>query len=128
MTPNRPYLIRAFYEWIVDNGLTPYVLVNATLEGVIVPEKYIKDGQIVLNVSPQAVEDLHMTNEIVHFDARFSGTLMHVVVPVFSVVAIYAHENARGMVFTEEEEGGGDDTPPPPETKQKTKPKLTVVK
>ena len=125
MSPSRPYLIRALYEWILDNGMTPYVLVDVADERVVVPTQYVEDGRIVLNVNPSAVQNLQLGNELIELDARFSGQPMHVVVPVMSVMAIYARENGKGMVFTEED--GGGDEPPPPEKEEK-RPTLRVVK
>ena len=126
MTPSRPYLIRSLYEWILDNGMTPYVLVDVESEEVVVPTQYVEDGRIVLNVNPAAVQNLQLGNELIELDARFSGQPMHVSVPVMSVIAIYARENGKGMVFTEED-GGGDDTPPP-EKEETKRPTLRVVK
>jgi len=135
MTPLRPYLIRAIYEWIVDNGLTPYVLVDAERDDVLVPRQYVQDGRIVLNLSPNAVVGLEMDNEAVSFQARFSGTPMQVYLPVRAILAIYARETGKGMVFDEEMDG--DETPPPsgpskpreekPKAKSK-RPALRVVK
>ena len=126
MTPSRPYLIRAMHEWIVDNGLTPYLLVDAEVDGVQVPRESVRDGKIVLNISPQAVHGLVMCNESIEFSARFSGVPMTVSVPVQAALAIYARENGRGMVFTEE------DAPPPdkggPEPDAPKRPSLKVVK
>ncbi|MES1987003.1 MAG: ClpXP protease specificity-enhancing factor, partial [Pseudomonadota bacterium] len=96
MTSNKPYLIRALYEWVLDNNLTPHVVVDATLEGVVVPVKYIEDGKIVLNISPMAVKDLEMLNEGVFFSARFGGVAMSIAVPTYAVIAVYAQENGRG--------------------------------
>ncbi len=127
MTPSRPYLIRALYEWILDNGMTPYVLVDVTSDEVIVPQQYVENGRIVLNVNPSAVQNLQLGNELLELDARFSGQPMHVSVPVMSVMAIYARENGKGMVFTEED-GGGDTPPPPPEKEETKRPALRVVK
>ena len=126
MSPSRPYLIRALYDWILDNGLTPYILVDVADERVVVPTQYVENGRIVLNVNPSAVQNLQLGNELIELDARFSGQPMHVVVPVMSVIAIYARENGKGMVFTEED-GGGDDTPPP-EKEESKRPALRVVK
>jgi len=131
MTSSRSYLLRAIYDWIVDNGLTPYLLVNATLENVLVPTEYVADGKIILNVAPGAVQGLEILNDEVHFSARFSGNAMLVCVPMQAAMAIYAKENGRGMVFTEE-----DETPPDPNddtraNEEKSKPKqptLRVVK
>ncbi len=129
MTPSRPYLIRALYEWIVDNGLTPYVLINAEYPEVVVPGQYVENGKIVLNINPSAVQNLLLSNQSLELDARFSGSPMHVYVPIMAVLAIYARENGKGMVFNEEEYDG--DEPPPSggddETKNK-KPQLRVVK
>lgn len=125
MTPSRPYLIRALYEWILDNGMTPYLLVDVNSEQVVVPQQYVENGRIVLNVNPSAVQNLQLANELIELDARFSGQPMHVSVPVMSVMAIYARENGKGMVFTEED-GGGDE--PPPEKEETKRPTLRVVK
>ena len=127
MTPSRPYLIRALYEWILDNGMTPYVLVDVENDEVIVPQQYVENGRIVLNVNPSAVQNLQLGNELLELDARFSGQPMHVSVPVMSVMAIYARENGKGMVFTEEGDGG-DEPPPPPEKEEVKRPALRVVK
>jgi len=104
MTSTKPYLLRAFYEWILDNSLTPYIVVNANVSGVRVPEKYVEEGKIVLNISPTAVQKLSLDNDVVEFYARFSGVSMHIVAPPRSIMAVYAKENGRGMVFTDEEE------------------------
>ena len=130
MTPSRPYIMRALYEWIVDNSCTPYVLVDATLDNVLVPEQYVKDGQIVLNISPTAVMDLNMSNDAVAFNGRFGGVATDIYVPVNAVIGIYARENGQGMVFEPEEET--DPTPPddePPEpNKPEGRPSLKIVK
>jgi len=112
MTLLKPYLLRAVYSWIDDNHCTPYLLVNAELEGVYVPTQFVEDGRIILNVSPRAVHGLHLGDAQVNFTARFSGKPMTVELPMRAILAIYARENGRGMVFDPEEEG--DDTPPPP--------------
>ena len=128
MTSSRPYLLRALFEWIVDNQLTPHILVNATREGVIVPKQYIEEGRIVLNISTHATHELQLQNDAVSFHARFAGKDTAVYVPMAAIMAIYARENGQGMMFADEDEGDGDDTPPDgtgPETK---KPTLTVVK
>ncbi|WP_455206610.1 ClpXP protease specificity-enhancing factor [Kaarinaea lacus] len=110
MTSSRPYLLKAIYDWVVDNGLTPYLLVNANMENVIVPTEYVSNGKIILNVAPAAVNDLAIGNSEVHFNARFSGNPMYVCVPISAAMAIYAKENGRGMVFTDD-----DDLPPGPD-------------
>ncbi|MFQ5469764.1 MAG: ClpXP protease specificity-enhancing factor [Gammaproteobacteria bacterium] len=126
MTPSRPYLIRAIHEWIVDNDLTPYILVNANFSGAIIPEEFVESGKIILNVSYKAVRDLQMDNDWIQFNARFSGRAMNVSIPTAAVLAIYAKENGQGMVL-EEEKGG---TPPPagPSKEKSGKPHLKLVK
>ncbi|MFO7594444.1 MAG: ClpXP protease specificity-enhancing factor [Pseudomonadota bacterium] len=127
MTPSRPYLIRALYDWIVDNGMSPYVLVNAEDDQVVVPRQFVEGGKIVLNINPTAVQNLELGNGVVEMDARFSGNPMHVSIPVMSVLAIYARENGKGMVFTDEDDGGGEPPTTPDEQKSK-RPSLKVVK
>jgi stringent starvation protein B len=130
MTSSRPYLLRAFYEWIVDNECTPYVVVSASRDDVQVPRNYVKDGQIVLNISPTAVASLKLDNDGLMFSARFGGVPMEVYAPIGAVVGIYARENGQGMVFEAE------DAPaePPPEAPSPTpggkpnRPGLKVVK
>jgi stringent starvation protein B len=125
MTTSRPYLIRALYDWIVDNGMTPYVLVNADDDQVVVPRQFVEGGKIVLNINPSAVQNLELGNGLVEMDARFSGTPMHISVPVMSVLAIYARENGQGIFFRE------PDTPPGPDTDGEDKdgrPHLKLVK
>ena len=117
MTSSRPYIMRALYEWILDNECTPYVLVNAEEAGVEVPQQYVKDGQIVLNISPTAVRDLDIGNHAMHFNGRFGGVPVDVYVPMPGVLGIYARENGQGMVF-EGEDAPGPQPPPqsaPPE-------------
>lgn len=104
MTSTRPYLLKAFYQWIVDNSLTPYIVVMADLPGVDVPAQYVEqDGRIVLNISPTAVRDLSVDNNHIGFSARFGGVPYTVYAPMRAVSAIYAKENGRGMVFKEDE-------------------------
>lgn len=113
MTSNRPYLIRAIYEWLVDNDLTPYLLVDAERDDVVVPTDYVEDGRIVLNMSPSAVRDLQLGNDWIMCHARFGGRAMSLSFPPSAVLGVYAKENGKGMLFPEEEEG--DETPPEPE-------------
>lgn len=110
MTSSRPYLIRALHEWILDNDLTPHIVVNAEAEGVRVPPEYVKDGQISLNISATAVQGLSMENDWIVFDARFGGKPYNVSVPTGAVMAVFARENGAGMWFGEEEH---EDDPPP---------------
>lgn len=120
--------MRALYEWIVDNECTPYVLVDVSIQGVMVPEQFVKDNQIVLNISPDAVVDLSVTNQAVAFNGRFGGVATDVYVPINAVVGIYARENGQGMVFDPEEAvGPPDDTPPDPGSSEK-RPSLKIVK
>ena len=126
MNSSRPYIMRALYEWIVDNECTPYVLVDASIGEVMVPQQFVKDNQIVLNISPDAVVDLTITNEAVSFNGRFGGVATDVYVPIAAVVGIYARENGQGMVFDPEEPEGPDDTPPQPRREQR--PSLKLVK
>ncbi|MDX1491212.1 MAG: ClpXP protease specificity-enhancing factor [Pseudohongiellaceae bacterium] len=128
MTSSRPYILRALYEWIVENSCTPYILVNAFGPGVQVPQEHVKDGQIVLNISPSAVQGLHIGDEAVDFSGRFAGIPTPVYVPVGSVLGIYARENGQGMVFEQEEPmpeppSGGDDRPKSSIKKDASKPK-----
>jgi stringent starvation protein B len=107
MTSNRPYLLRAIYDWISDNGLTPYVLVDAAQPGVRVPAHVVKNGQVVLNLAMRAVANLDLGNDRIAFEARFSGVSQSIVIPVQSVLALYAQENGQGMMFPADE----NDTP-----------------
>ena len=115
MTSHRPYLLRALYEWIADNGMTPHLLVDATRPAVRVPVHAVKDGRIVLNVAERAVSQLDMGNELIRFSARFGGVSHSVSVPVGAVLAIYARETGQGMALPEDmppggtEHGQGDD-------------------
>ncbi|HVI57461.1 MAG TPA: ClpXP protease specificity-enhancing factor [Luteimonas sp.] len=102
MTSHRPYLLRALYEWIADNGMTPHVLVDATQPGVRVPPHAVKDGRVVLNIADRAVAKLEMDNDSVRFTARFGGVSHPVVVPIPAVLAIYARETGQGMALPED--------------------------
>ncbi|MCE0494234.1 ClpXP protease specificity-enhancing factor [Vibrio salinus] len=153
MTPRRPYMLRAFYDWLLDNDLTPHIVVDATLPGVKVPMEFVQDGQIILNVAPRAVGNLELGNDEVRFSARFSGKPHTVIVPLYAVQAVYARENGAGTMFEPEdsyiselenaEQNGvdsdiglsiagksdsdddpGDDEPPRP----KGKPSLRIIK
>lgn len=140
MNSSRPYLVRALYEWIVDNDCTPHMLVNAEYPKVQVPEGFASDGQIVLNVSPSAVRSLHMDNDAVSFEGRFGGVPHSLFVPIGAVLGIYARENGQGMVFSsmmedeeieDDQEQPDDDGPPegggqPP--RPSGRPSLKVVK
>jgi stringent starvation protein B len=132
MTSNRPYLIRALYEWILDNRMTPYLLADASRPAAALPAQFVQDGKIVLNISPSAVRGLVLGNEQISFNARFGGVAMDIALPVDAVLGIYARENGRGMLFPEEEappekegtEAESDEPPKPP----RDRPTLKVVK
>jgi stringent starvation protein B len=141
MSSNRPYLLRAIYDWISDNNLTPYVLVDAGFEGVRVPPQVIKNGQVVLNLAMRAVANLDLGNEWISFQARFSGVSQAIHIPVQAVLALYAQENGQGMMFPADEGGDApssspaeaDDAPSPDDGAGGDKPKrgaphLRVVK
>lgn len=130
MKSRRPYLVRALYEWIVDNHLTPYLLVHVETEGVDVPSEFVTDGRIVLNASASAVRDLRMENEAISFSARFAGVPRNVNLPMRAVLAVYARENGQGMFFD-----GVDETDMPASThavrkrnKENKRPELRLVK
>ena len=118
-TSTRPYLIRALYEWCMDNGFTPYLAVVAD-DSVQVPREFVKDGEIVLNVSPDATSGLLLGNELIEFKARFGGVAREILVPVSRVIAIYARENGQGMAFPLVEE-------PMPEVTAEASPALSPV-
>lgn len=134
----KPYLLRAIYEWCVDQGLTPYIAVAVDAH-TRVPMAYVKDGQIVLNISSYASNQLQMGNDLISFQARFNGQVQHISVPVDNVVAIYAKENGEGMGFQLEskaredelaevgEQGDSTESPEAPEPAP-TRPKLTRIK
>jgi len=103
MSPSKPYMIRAIWEWVIDNELTPHLMVDALYPGTLVPQQFVRDGQIVLNVAPSAVVGLDLDNAGVSFNARFSGIAHDIYVPVAAVLGIYARENGRGMMFEPEE-------------------------
>ncbi|QSX36635.1 ClpXP protease specificity-enhancing factor [Shewanella sedimentimangrovi] len=144
LSPSRPYLLRAYYDWLMDNQLTPHVVVDAFFKGTQVPQQYVKDGQIVLNIAAGAVGNLQIGNDAVEFNARFGGVPQHVVLPMGSIVAIYARENGAGTVFDAEDaylldedeaalldvvdsqKPDPDSEPPKPESKRRGH--LTLVK
>ena len=132
MTSSRPYLVRAMYQWIVDNGMTPHLLVNAESEDCMVPAGHISDGKIVLNIAPMAVQGLTLGDDEVTFSARFSGKAESIQVPVTAILAVYARENGQGMMFSEDDQsaqssGNGPDDGPEPDP-DKPRPNLRVVK
>ncbi len=136
MSPSRPYLMNALYEWILDNNCTPYVAVNAVFPGVIVPQEHVKDGKIVLNINPAAVHKFQINNDAMEFSARFGGQSRQLYVQMPAVLAIYAQENGAGMVFPEDEyqnyepptDGGSGKGPTGGSGSGGKKPSLRVVK
>lgn len=135
MGPNRPYLIRALYEWLVDNDQTPYFLVDATNDRVRVPARFVEDGRIVLNVAPGAVRDLLLGNDGISFSARFGGHAESIFVPPMAVLGVYSRENGEGMLFPDDEvndaeDGAGPDPDPtePTDPPPRGRPSLKVVK
>ncbi|NOQ65214.1 MAG: ClpXP protease specificity-enhancing factor [Methyloprofundus sp.] len=114
MTPLKPYLIRSIHDWIIDNDLTPHLLVDTSHPQVSVPTAYIEDGKITLNLRPGAINGLELGNERIEFDASFNRQPMHISIPTFSVLAIFAKESGKGMVFDPEEDNiPPEETPPP---------------
>ncbi len=134
MTSTRPYLIRALYDWIEDNSMTPYLLVDAEQPGVSVPRQHVREGKITFNINQAAVHNLQLGNEWIEFSARFGGVARNVEIPVVAVMAIYAHENGHGMAFSKEDTGDNEPTPgapqpdDPPVKPTPHKPTLKVVK
>ena len=144
MTSHRPYILRALYEWIADNGMTPHLLVDATQAGVQVPASAVKEGKVVLNIAERAVVRLMIDNDAVSFTARFGGVSHAVIVPIDAVVAIYARENGQGMelppdivaqgsappteAMSERDDTPPDDEPPHSEPPPKRGGHLRIVK
>ncbi|MFT6928138.1 MAG: stringent starvation protein B [Psychromonas sp.] len=134
MLVQRPYLLRAFYNWIVDSECTPHIIVDATQVGVEVPQKFVEDGKIVLNIAPKSVMQFSMDDDAVAFNARFSGQPMQVYVPLYAIEGIYARENGAGTIFPEEPAyqalDGSVETPKTEKTdaKPSKRPTLTIVK
>ena len=122
----KPYLLRGMVQWMEDNGLTPQMLVDATVDGVNVPPEHVKAGKIVLNIALQATSRRDMDNDFVSFGARFGGVAREIWVPMAAVLAVYARENGQGMTFPAD----GSETPPPeaPTPPTPERPKLRVVK
>ncbi len=102
MSSNRPYLLRALHQWIVDNSMTPHILVNADVENIQVPVSAVRNGKVVLNVDPAAVQNLEIGNDYLTCSARFNGASQSLFVPIFAILAIYARENGQGMMFADE--------------------------
>ncbi|SIT09278.1 ClpXP protease specificity-enhancing factor [Neptunomonas antarctica] len=134
MKPSRPYLIKALQEWLLDNDCTPYLAVDVAVKGVMVPEQFISDGQIVLNISPSAIQNFVLDDEAISFNARFGGVPMNIYVPMAAVLAVYARESGAGMGFGMEpgadyyeQELDGSENPEPPKPSG-GRPSLKIVK
>jgi len=138
MLTRRPYLIRALYEWLVDSGEVPHLLVDATFEGSQLPEGYARDGRIVLNVGPSAVQFLDLGNDEITFSARFGGTPRRIGFPPAAVIAIYGRDSGQGMMFGPEDDGeenagepvsvSGKPAPDDDKAKKRGRPSLKVIK
>ena len=130
LTSRRPYLLRAMHEWMSDNGQTPHLVVDAAIDGVVVPREYVRDGKIVLNIGHAATAGLAINNDTVSFSARFGGVAFDVSLPVLAVLGIYARETGQGMIFSEDEPSpeppGGP--PKPAGGDEPRRPQLKVVK
>ncbi|MFV2033217.1 MAG: ClpXP protease specificity-enhancing factor [Gammaproteobacteria bacterium] len=131
MRSSKPYLIRALYEWLLDNEVTPYILIDTSHRGVVIPKALATDRRLVLNLAPSAIDKLDMTNDHLSFSARFGGVAQDVYCPMDSILAIYARENGEGMMFdTESEKTSEMDDPATgvDKSKKSTHPALKVVK
>lgn len=124
----RPYLIRAMHEWMTDNGQTPHLVVDAAVQGVDVPRKYVEDGKIILNVGYDATLNLRLGNDYVEFEARFEGAPQQVRVPMPAVLGIYARETGQGMLFTEPEPGQPGAPASTGESTKSRPPHLKIIK
>ena len=127
VTSKRPYLIRAMHEWMTDNALTPYVVVSADAEGLLVPEEHAADGKIVLNVSYAATRNFTLADDRMSFEARFGGAAQRVDVPLSAVIGIYAKESGQGMIFSDDE-ATPSESAEPSERVRSGRPTLKVVK
>ena len=130
MKPQRPYLLRAIYEWIQDCGEIPYLLVDASIPDVVVPTEHVEDGQIVLNIGANAIRDLELGDEFVMFSSRFDGRVMELSLPIASIKAIYCKDSGEGLVFPEESLGAPStiaEEPAPPASPDDDKPTLRLV-
>lgn len=131
MTSSKPYILRAIYEWLLDNEMTPHLLVDANAEDVLVPMQFVQDGRIILNIAPSAVQSLSLENFDVTFSARFGGKPFNLFIPMAAILGIYAKENGQGTMFKDEDMDGDEPPetdPPEPEKPKRPRPKLRVVK
>jgi len=130
MTSSRPYLVRAMYQWIADNGMTPHLLADASVEGIQIPVEHVQNGKIILNIAPMAITGLVLGDNEITFSARFSGKSSGIYIPIDAVLAIYAKENGQGMMFSEDDGAisSSDDDEPEPDPDKPKRPSLRVVK
>lgn len=131
MTSSKPYILRAIYEWLLDNDMTPHLLVDANAEDVVVPMQFVQDGRIILNIAPSAVQSLLLENADVTFSARFGGKPFNLYIPMGAILGIYSKENGQGTMFKEDGMGGDEPPetdPPEPEKPKRPRPQLRVVK
>jgi stringent starvation protein B len=128
VTSLKPYLLRAVYDWAMENGSTPHIAVDATYAGVQVPERYVEGGRIVLNIQPNAIQGYQLTDEAISFSARFGGVAFNVYVPLPAVLAIYAKESGQGISFPEPAKNAEGGEPPPEAPPPKKGPTLKIVK
>ncbi|MBE0442667.1 MAG: ClpXP protease specificity-enhancing factor [Psychrobacter sp.] len=139
ITPTRPYMVRGLYQWIEDNLLTPYLMVDATADNLQIPREHVQDGRIVLNIASRATGNMHMGNDYINFSARFGGVSQEIWIPLTAVMGIYAKENSQGMFFDPNEydnyepEEGSDtavkkNTSTAPKPKRDNKAGLKVLK
>ncbi len=126
MTSQRPYLIRAIYQWLLDNEFTPHLLVNANFPNTEVPQDFVNKGSIILNINPSSIQHLQMENDFISFNARFNGVAHQIFIPPQAVLGIFAKENNQGMLFPEIETDL--DPEPPKTTPSKSRPTLKIVK
>ncbi len=134
MTSSRPYLVRAIYQWITDNGMTPHLLVDVGVDGVLVPVEHVQNGKIILNIAPMAISGLVLGDSEITFNARFSGKSQGLCIPIEAVLAVYAKENGQGMMFSEDDgavsssDSDDDHDPEDPDPGKPKRPALRVVK
>lgn len=128
MTSNRPYVIRALYEWILDNKMTPHLLVDTSVPGTVVPQTHVENNRIILNVEPAAVHNLVLGNERITFNARFAGKSQELSLPLRAVTAIYARETGKGLIFPGEDEDVPASSGPDASTGKKPAPGLKLIK
>jgi stringent starvation protein B len=131
MTPSKPYLIRGLYEWLLDNEVTPHILIDTGCSGVVIPKNFAAETKLVLNLAPSAIAKLEMTNEYISFSARFGGVSEDIYCPMESILAIYARENGEGMMFNQESEKSPETDGPAAKkgkSKKSNRPGLKVVK